>query len=106
MKFHGGPRNARQVEQVFNQLPHPAGGRAYPPKQPAPLFVHKRTVVLQESLTVSADASEGGTKIVADGVSKTLQLLVGCLELRCPLPNPFLKLSIQISNLGFCGFPR
>ena len=100
------PAEARELEQVVNQLVHALGGLAGAAEEVLSLRIKLAGVALQQHLAEPANAAERRAQIVGDGVGEGLQLLVGRLQLRRALLHPPLQLGVQPADFQlrlFCG---
>ena len=79
-----GPRDARKLQQVVNQLPHLLTDGDDPLGITAAFLAENPPVLLKQELAVTAERPQRGTQVVGNRIDETLQALTGTLEVLHP----------------------
>ena len=95
------PADARQAEQVVDELGHALAGRPHAVKGAPAVVAERGGVVLEQHLAESVDGAQRTAQVVRDGVGERLELAVGGLELGGPLAHAPLEVRVEGHELRF-----
>jgi hypothetical protein len=94
-----GAADARQFEQIVDQLRHARRGGAHAGEIAASGFVKLGGVVFLEHAREAVDGAQGRAQVEGHGVGKRFELVVRCLQLRGAVAHTVLQLDVQVRQI-------
>ena len=70
----------------------------------AGLIIEPFAVILQKGKAPAVDATQGGAKVMRNGIGKRRQLLVGCFKLGSAVNDTLLQFGVEFLDFFLCLF--